>query len=136
MPAPRVSLIHVLTPIMILLVALGIYFALPGTNRTAVAPAWYVRGGDPQRGRLAIARYGCGACHVIPGIRTAQGRVGPQLAGLREQMYVAGVLPHRPENLVTWIRQPQEVNPQTAMPDLNVTEGDARDIAAYLYQLR
>ena len=32
-----------------------------------------------------------------------------------------------------WIRDPQQVSPGTAMPDLNVGEGDARDITAFLY---
>jgi cytochrome c1 len=32
-----------------------------------------------------------------------------------------------------WIRDPQQVSPGTAMPDLNVGAGDARDITAFLY---
>jgi cytochrome c1 len=32
-----------------------------------------------------------------------------------------------------WIRDPQHVSPGTAMPDLGVGEGDARDITAFLY---
>ena len=32
-----------------------------------------------------------------------------------------------------WIRDPQQVSPGTAMPDLDVGEGDARDITAFLY---
>ena len=32
-----------------------------------------------------------------------------------------------------WIRDPQQVSPGTAMPDLSVGEGDARDITAFLY---
>jgi hypothetical protein len=32
-----------------------------------------------------------------------------------------------------WIRDPQHVAPGTAMPDLRVGEGDARDITAFLY---
>lgn len=129
----EVSIVVVLTPSVVLLATLGIYFALGETRRLPVAPAWYVPGGDPVRGRLAIDQYGCGACHVIPGIATASGRVGPQLVGLQEQVYLAGVLPNQPENLVTWIRQPEQVTPHTAMPNLEVTEADARAIAAYLY---
>ena len=97
---------------------------------------WHVPGGDPVEGRLAIVRHGCGGCHVIPGIRQATGRVGPQLTDLRNQVYLAGVLPNTPENLVLWIQHPEEVNPRTAMPDLDLTEEEARDIAAYLYRMR
>jgi cytochrome c2 len=106
---------------------------LRGLSREPVDPVWSVPGGDPARGRQAIAHHGCGACHVIGGIRHAEGRVGPRLLGLREQIYVAGVLPNSPTNLANWVRVPQDINPQTAMPNLGVTEQEARDIAAYLY---
>jgi cytochrome c1 len=32
-----------------------------------------------------------------------------------------------------WIRNPQQVSPGTAMPDLKVGEEDARDITTFLY---
>ena len=32
-----------------------------------------------------------------------------------------------------WIRDPQQVSPGTAMPGLNVSQGDARDITAFLH---
>jgi cytochrome c1 len=35
-----------------------------------------------------------------------------------------------------WIRNPSEVDPQTAMPLLGVSEADARDISAYLLSRR
>jgi cytochrome c1 len=50
--------------------------------------------------------------------------------------YIVGELPNTPENLMRWVRRPQEINPHTAMPDTGVTEEDARHIAAYLYTLR
>lgn len=62
--------------------------------------------------------------------------VGPPLNGWSRRVYIAGNLPNRPEQLVRWLREPQAIEPGTAMPDLNVTEADARDMAAYLYSLR
>lgn len=38
--------------------------------------------------------------------------------------------------MVRWLRNPQAVTPRTLMPNLGVTEADARDIAAYLATLR
>ena len=35
--------------------------------------------GNPVHGKALIQSYGCGSCHVIPGIRTARGMVGPPL---------------------------------------------------------
>ncbi|MDR5784447.1 MULTISPECIES: c-type cytochrome [unclassified Caballeronia] len=92
-----------------------------------------ITGGNPQRGLEAIQRYGCGACHRIDGVPGAIGKVGPTLQNIGERAYVAGKLPNTPENLQTWIRFPQRLVPGSAMPDLGVSEIDARDIAAYLY---
>jgi cytochrome c2 len=92
-------------------------------------------GGDPARGRALIQQYGCGSCHEIPGVPGARGSVGPSLATLRERAFVGGVLPHTPENLYRWIEDPPKVDSLTAMPDLGVSEGEARHIAAYLYAL-
>lgn len=105
-----------------------------GRHRLPEPPRWGLGTADVGRGREAIVRHGCGACHVIPGIRTATGRVGPRLNGIGGQVYVAGVLPNTPENLVRWIRFPQDINPRTAMPNLGVSEQEARDIAAYLFE--
>lgn len=93
-------------------------------------------GGSSSRGREAIQRYGCGACHRIPGVDGASGQIGPPLDGIGSRVMLAGQLPNTPENMLRWIRDPQGMRRGTAMPNLNVTEDDARDIAAYLYTLR
>jgi cytochrome c2 len=41
-----------------------------------------------------------------------------------------------PDHMIEWLRNPPGIDEKTAMPDLGVTEKDARDIAAYLYTLR
>lgn len=92
-------------------------------------------GGDPHRGREQIRRYGCNACHTVPGVAGANALVGPPLAGIGNRMYIAGVLSNTPENLVRWIQNPPAVDSLTAMPNVGATERDARDIAAYLYSL-
>jgi cytochrome c len=93
-------------------------------------------GGDPQLGRELLDRYGCDACHTIPGVRGARGLVGPPLAGIADRVYIAGVLENTPSNLVRWIKDPPAVDSMTAMPSLGVSEAEARHIAAYLYTLR
>ena len=93
-------------------------------------------GGNPKRGKVTIRLYGCGACHTIPGVPGANGRVGPPLNRVARRTYLGGVLPNTPTTMIRWIQSPQEVDPRTAMPDMGVTERDARDIAAYLYTLR
>ncbi len=86
-----------------------------------------------ETGRRLIVSYGCGACHSIPGVPGANGTVGPPLDHFYEHMYIAGRLTNTEDNLVTWIRNPQQVIPGDAMPNMGVSESDARDIAAYLY---
>jgi cytochrome c2 len=90
-------------------------------------------GGNPRTGRQLIARYGCGACHEIKGIAHADSKVGPSLTAMRERAYVAGVLPNTSSNLIRWIQHPRAIRPNTAMPELGVSEAEARDMAAYLY---
>jgi cytochrome c len=97
-------------------------------------PVWTLPDGDPQQGRRAILAYGCSACHVVASIGQARGRVGPKLEDIGEQIYIAGVLPNTPANIIEWIMNPQGVSPPTAMPDLDVSEQDARNIAVYLYE--
>ncbi|WP_114943073.1 c-type cytochrome [Microvirga calopogonii] len=89
-----------------------------------------------QRGRVAILQYACETCHVIPGIRGPDAHVGPPLAGIAGQVYIAGVLRNTPDHMIKWLRDPQQVDPLSAMPNLGVSENDARDIATYLYALR
>lgn len=89
-----------------------------------------------HRGAIAIAHYGCGSCHSIPGISGATGRVGPPLNGIATRTYVAGMLQNTPANLEHWIENPQSVVPNNAMPNLGLSHQDAIDIAGYLYTLR
>ena len=110
-----------------------------------MAPLWACKappagtpdlGGDAERGRALLARYGCGNCHVIPGVVRASGTFGPPLENVGKRVYLAGALPNSPANLAAWIRAPQAIKPGTAMLDLHVTETDARDMVAYLDRLR
>lgn len=94
-----------------------------------------VERGDAARGRQAIVAYGCGSCHSIPGIRGARGMVGPSLEHWAERPIIAGEVPNDPARLITWLTVPQSIEPGTAMPNMGVTDGQARDMAAYLYTL-
>jgi mono/diheme cytochrome c family protein len=105
----------------------------PAPQRADTAPQ---RPGDVTRGKLALGQYACQACHTIPGITSSRPNVGPPLEGLASRSLIAGKLANTPDNLVLWIRDPQAVKPLTAMPDMDVSEVDARDMAAYLATLR
>jgi cytochrome c len=92
-------------------------------------------GGDPEEGRVAVARLGCTACHSVPGVRGANATVGPPLDRMGSRTFIAGVLPNTPENLILWIKWPQGFLPKSAMPNLDASDADGRNIAAYLYTL-
>ena len=134
MQPSSIAILKMLSFLAILTLAVAIYFLAWGSHDFPQPRVWDMPEGDPERGRQAILRYGCGSCHVIPGIRSARGRVGPQLIDLRNQIYLAGVLPNTPENLVQWIQHPRQINPRTAMPELGVSQNEAEHIGAYLYR--
>lgn len=93
-------------------------------------------GGHPRQGAKLIAELGCGTCHAIPGIQHAIGRVGPPLGGIAGRTFIAGMLPNTPRNMMSWLEAPQSVVPGNVMPNMGISNHDARDIAAYLYTLR
>jgi cytochrome c len=95
-----------------------------------------VPGGDAKNGRTYMEASGCGSCHMIPGVVNARGMVGPSLEHFAQRSFIAGEVPNTADNLVKWIVNPPSIEPRTAMPVLGVTPTQARDIAAYLYQLR
>jgi mono/diheme cytochrome c family protein len=95
-----------------------------------------VIGGDVVAGRAVIAAIECGVCHRIPGIRGANGIVGPPLDDFGRRQFIAGLAPNRPAVLVRWVRDAPSIAPNTGMPELPLTEDQARHVAAYLYSLR
>lgn len=111
----------------------GFHFLTWGFHRTSRPTVWHLTLASPERGPALIKRYGCSACHTLPGIAQAARTVGPSLEFVKDQMYIAGTLPNTPENLMLWIQDPQRIRPHTAMPNLKVGADDARDIAAFLF---
>ena len=95
--------------------------------------------GDPARGQQAFlnAKNLCITCHSIAGQQGAVGVVGPNLTyfGSRETI-AAGALENTPENLATWLRNPDAVKSGNLMGAVikqgTVSEQDIVDIVAYL----
>lgn len=85
-----------------------------------------------ERGRLLLEQYDCGRCHEIPGVRRASGVLGPSLQAMAGRAYIAGELPNQPDLLQRWIEQPSALVPDTLMPDQQVPQAHARDMATYL----
>jgi cytochrome c len=110
-------------------------FTVACSRERKPSPDHFIENGDAARGSETIQAYGCGSCHSIPGIRGADGTVGPPLDHWAERKIIAGEVPNDPARLITWLTVPQSIEPGTAMPNMGVTDGQARDIATYLYTL-
>jgi mono/diheme cytochrome c family protein len=99
----------------------------PLAPTVARAPA-----GDATRGRLLVSEKGCLGCHRVGENPTARGTFGrdfgPALDRVGDKV--------TPEWLFDWIRNPKRYFPETNMPDLRLTEGEAADIVAFLMTLR
>ena len=121
---------------LVLIGVVGFDLLYRGSRQFPIHPQWPTGKSSAENGRHLLYVYGCGSCHVIPGVRKATGRVGPKLDGFVDQMFIAGILTNTPENLSAWLQQPETFNDKTAMPNLNVTPEDARDMIAYLYSTR
>jgi cytochrome c len=93
-------------------------------------------GGNAEQGQLLLEQYGCGTCHVIPGVRRANGTLGPNLESFARHVYIAGELPNHPDVLARWIQQPSALVPDTLMPDQGVPASQALDMGSYLMSLR
>jgi cytochrome c2 len=105
-------------------------------NREQKQSAALATAGDVNRGKAAIERYGCNACHIIPGIPGPKGKVGPPLDHMASRSFIGGKFPNNPQTMINWLQDPPKYDPQSGMPNLGVTPGDSRDISAYLYTLK
>jgi cytochrome c len=92
-----------------------------------------VPGGDAKLGKELVTQYQCGACHKIPDVRGADGKVGPSLEGFGKLSYIANGIPNQPDKLTAWLIDPPAMKPGTAMPAMGLTEQEARHMAAFLY---
>lgn len=77
----------------------------------------------------------CGACHVVPGVPSAIGRVGPSLAGLAGRQVIAGRFINNRQMLIRWIMHPQRLQPGGAMLEMGISQPEAAAIANYLQTL-
>jgi cytochrome c1 len=111
--------------------AYGGYLYAKQRDKTDWVPS--ATGGNASRAPAIMIANGCVGCHTIPGVPGANGTAGPSLSGLANRGFIGGNLPNTPENLIAWIQHSRDIDPKTAMPNTNVSDQAARDIAAYLY---
>ena len=125
-----------LLAVAVVVAAFAVAACSNSSTTTSGAESRVVRGASPAAGKDQIVRYGCGACHQIPGIKNASGLVGPPLIQFGKRGTIAGFFANTPDNLINWVDNPQAMLPGNDMPDLGVTKDEARNIAAYLENLQ
>jgi cytochrome c1 len=136
MPSRRNRLLIVLTSLVLLgLIGTAAAVLLAERGKQTERAIAMTRG-DPDRAMPAIVRYGCAACHAIPGAQVPGGLAAAPLSGITDRLYLGGVVENSPANLVRWIVNPKQFNPRTAMPVTGISEKEARDVAAYFYRQR
>ena len=84
--------------------------------------------------RVLIANH-CAACHEVPGVALATGRVGPSLAHIGRQHIIAGYFANDPGQLGAWIEHPQRMLPGNAMPEMGLSDEQTAKIVEYLYTM-
>jgi cytochrome c1 len=63
--------------------------------------------------------------------------MAPSLEGIASRPSISyGTVQNNPANLAQFIQNPASLNPQTAMPPVAMSTGEAQDITAFLMTLR
>ena len=89
-----------------------------------------------RKGRDVFMQTRCAGCHTVRG-SDAAGQTAPDLTHIASRSTLgAGSLPNTPDNLATWIRDPQRVKPGNQMPPNLLADDDLHALVAYLETLR
>jgi cytochrome c oxidase subunit 2 len=91
--------------------------------------------GDAAEGKSVFARSACVGCHTIRGV--SAGALGPDLShfGSRE-LFGAGLWPTTVDNVVAWLKDPPALKPGSRMPNLHLSDAEAKALAVYLTSLK
>jgi cytochrome c oxidase subunit 2 len=91
---------------------------------------------DVARGREIFETQACVNCHTVSGT-AARGRFGPDLSHLMSRATIAaGAADNTPENLRTWITNPDVFKPGALMPAMQLNDREIKQLVAYLVTLR
>ena len=97
-----------------------------GAPRGSITAAW--QGGDARTGEALFVSRGCRGCHSIGATERSLVTRAPDLAGIGVKV--------RPEWLFDWLKSPRSYDPNTAMPQLALSDDDIRHLVAFLMSHR
>jgi cytochrome c oxidase subunit II len=91
--------------------------------------------GAAAEGKGVYTRSACVGCHTIRGV--SEGRLGPDLTHFGSRaLFGAGMWPTTADHVVAWLKDPPALKPGTKMPNLRLSDAEARALAAYLTSLK
>jgi cytochrome c oxidase subunit II len=91
--------------------------------------------GDAAAGKDLFTQRACVGCHTIRGVST--GALGPDLTHFGSRaLFGAGLWPTTPENVAAWVKDPLALKPGSRMPNLGLSDADAKTLAVYLTSLK
>jgi cytochrome c oxidase subunit 2 len=91
--------------------------------------------GPAADGKAIFARSACVGCHTIRGVSV--GALGPDLTHFGGRaLFGAGLWPTTVDHVVAWLKDPPALKPGSKMPNLNLTDAEARALAVYLTSLK
>lgn len=97
--------------------------------------------GNPARGRELMEQKSCGSCHEFSGVPSFMTRPDPTVREEQQKraLRLAPDLRHARERfhraaMVAWLRDPKALKEDTLMPAHGLSELDAVDVTAYLYE--
>jgi cytochrome c oxidase subunit 2 len=100
------------------------------------SPAAEPQGADAVRGKALFQAASCAMCHAIQGT-LANAQRAPDLTHLASRRTLAaGTLPNTPQDLASWISDPQKHKPGTNMPATPLSKEDLQALVAYLGALK
>jgi len=91
---------------------------------------------EVQAGSKLFHSLSCVKCHVVQGTG-ADGRFGPDLTHLMSRHTLAAMtVPNSRDNLLRWVKNPDDLKPGARMPSFQLTEQQLQELVAYLETLR
>lgn len=97
--------------------------------------------GDLANGRALLDSKGCGTCHVMSGVGPLTASVIPVPVNGKTMLRSKQLAPDlryardrfTPAKMIAWLKDPPAIKADTTMPKIPLTDLEARDLTAYLF---